>query len=354
MTDPVLANVIAAAQARAAGLEPPPIDFAAPWDLAPEEDEEEAAPASAPTPESVVEMLLPLSFADRGFLLKDAAATGRFALETMRGAQAAMGRAKRRRVIYCAGPGGAPLPAGFAGDDGVDIINSDDPGAILGAITPKTAGILIAPIRTAPTLEIPARGLLAVLRETTDEYGITLAFDETASGLCRTGMIWAYEWTGVTPDLMIVGQGLAGAEPLGAVLATAKVARGAPRPPELDPASLAHAEARLRRVLAPDFTAEVQRRTWALEDKLIQLSHNHRPTYPAIVGTGLMQGLVCEDGADAFATRAALHGLRTLPLGKVLGLFPSLTVSDFEIDRAAEILGSIAGASVSAEAQPTA
>ncbi|MFG1392752.1 aminotransferase class III-fold pyridoxal phosphate-dependent enzyme [Xanthobacter agilis] len=340
MSDPVLAPL---ERAHDHAVEAQILDFSGPFDLASDDDDEsDDAPARDLGADALVQKLLPVSFADRGFLLPDARSAGRFVLQTIRGAQQAMGRAKRKRLIYCAGPESAPLPEGFAGDDALDVLATDDPGTILAAITPKTAGILIAPLRTAPTMEIPSRGLLAVLRETTDDYGIVLAFDETASGLCRTGMIWAYEWTGVTPDLMIVGSGLAGAAPLAAVLTTEKVARGAARPDAVDAASLALAHARADRLLAPDFAPEVQSRSWMLEDRLAALSHRHRAIFTAMVGQGLAQGLVCASDAAPLARRAADAGLLTRPMGSVLGLFPSLTVTEAEIDAATAILTRIA------------
>jgi len=230
----------------------------------------------------------------------------------------------------------------MAGDDGIDILTTDDPGAIVGAITPKTAGILVAPVRTGATLDVLPGSLLAELRTAADEYGIVLAFDETASGLCRAGMMWAHEWTGVTPDLMIVGAGLAGPVPLAAVLATRKVARGAVSPEPVDPAAVALAHARLDTILAVGFDSEVQSRAWALEDRLTVLSYQQRPAFTATVGLGLMQALVCGADAAPLAARAAAAGLLTRPMGQVLGLFPPLTVSEAEIDAAADILARIA------------
>ncbi|MFG1432574.1 aminotransferase class III-fold pyridoxal phosphate-dependent enzyme [Xanthobacter sp. V2C-8] len=318
------------------------LDFSGPFDLARDEDAE-AAPQEGRDGAALIARLLPVSFADRGDLLPDAAAAGRHALQTILGFQQAIGRPKRTRLLYCAGPRHAPLPEGLAGDPHIDILTTDDAAEVEGAITPKTAGILIAPVRTAPALELPPRDLIAVLREATDGYGIVFAFDETAGGLGRTGMSWAYEWSGVTPDLMIVGAGLAGATPLAAVLATEKVARGAPIPAAVNPAAVEIAHQRLDQMLAPDFEATVQRRSWALEDRLTQLSYLHRPVYTAVVGLGLMQGLVCTGDTAALAARAAAHGLLTRPMGNVLGLFPALTVSEAELDAAADILARIAG-----------
>lgn len=367
MPDPVPDPIAAAAEPRPPENADPtpaeagPLDFSGPLDLAPAEPasdgdappvtaEASAAGVAEDGAEGLAEALastlaaklLPTSFAARAFLCPDAARAGRFALETIRAFQQGAGRPKRARLLYCAGPGAAPPPPGIADDAGIDILATDDLGALLGAITPKTAGILIAPVRAAPTLEVLPGGLLAGLREAADEYGIALVFDETVSGLCRSGMMWAHEWTGVTPDVMIVGAGLAGPAPLSAVLTTQKVARGAGRPAPVDAAALAAAHDHLDRLVAPGFDGAVQSRAWALEDRLTLLAYRHRAVFTGVVGLGLLQGLVCAGEAAPLAEKAAAEGLLTRPMGQVLGLFPALTVSEAEIDAAAAILARIA------------
>ncbi len=64
------------------------------------------------------------------------------------------------------------------------------------------------------------------MRALCDEFGLLLIFDEVAvvaSG--RTGMLFAHEWAGVTPDIMAVAKGIGGGFPLGACLATAEAAK---------------------------------------------------------------------------------------------------------------------------------
>ncbi|MFG1478930.1 aminotransferase class III-fold pyridoxal phosphate-dependent enzyme [Xanthobacter sp. V4C-4] len=321
----------------------PDIDFSGPLQPLPEPPV--AAAPVAPDlsgAERLAERLCATSFADRAVLCPDPAQAGRFALETLRAFHQVAGRPKRTRLIHCAGPYAAPLPLGLAGDAGIDTLATDDPEAIIGAITPKTAGILLAPVRADSPLEVLPGGLLAALREAADAYGIVLAYDESACGLGRTGMMWAHEWTGASPDLMIVGAGLAGPAPLSAVLTTAKVARGARRLPPVDAAALAAGHARLDRLTAPGFEAQVQARGWMLEDRLALLAHQHRAVFTGTVGLGLMQGLACVDDAAPLAAKAAAEGLLTRPLGRVLGLFPALDVSEEEIDAAAAILARIA------------
>ena len=63
------------------------------------------------------------------------------------------------------------------------------------------------------------------LRAVCDEYGIILGMDEVQSGMGRTGKLFAYEWSGIAPDVMSSAKGIGGGFPLGAVLAKEQFAK---------------------------------------------------------------------------------------------------------------------------------
>ena len=67
---------------------------------------------------------------------------------------------------------------------------------------------------------------LRALRQLCDEHGLLLVFDEVQTGMGRTGELFAYQRTGVTPDIMALAKALGGGFPLGACLATAEAAKG--------------------------------------------------------------------------------------------------------------------------------
>ena len=165
----------------------------------------ELALEAADLSDALCAKIAPVSFGDRVFLLHSEAEAWRYAVETMRRHHRIVGRPKRRRLIVCAGvsDGAGGLPHGLEDDGEVILLQTDDPGAMATEIDNKTAGILIAPVRTKTGFEVVPGELLARLRETADEYGLILAFDESFCGLGRSGMLWAHEWTGVTPDVMV-------------------------------------------------------------------------------------------------------------------------------------------------------
>ena len=189
----------------------------------------QSAAEAAALSDALCAKISPVSFGDRVFLLPSEADAWRSAVEMVRRYHGIVGRPKRRRFIVCVGAsdGTESPPPGLEGDDEIIILRTDDHAALQAEIDVRTAGILIAPVRTRAGFEVVPGSLLARLRETADEYGLILGFDETFCGLGRSGMLWAHEWTGVTPDLMIAGHWPVDAPPLVALVVTQRLARGA-------------------------------------------------------------------------------------------------------------------------------
>jgi len=307
-------------------------------------DEPASAPESDLETDALCASIAPASFGDRVFLFPSETEAWRHAVQMLRRHHGVVGRPKRRRLIVCVGDaeGAEGAPPGLAGDEEIVVLRSDDHGALLTEIDTRTAGILIAPVRTGAGFEVVSGELLVRLREIADEYGLILAFDESFCGLGRSGMLWAHEWTGVTPDLMIAAHGVGEAASLTALVVTQKVTRGAlGRPPSVDRAALLAGRALMETLLAPGFLEHVQNRSWRLEDRLTALLYKHRATFAALSGLGLMQGLVCAGAAEPLRARLAERGLLTRPMGPVLGLFPPLTVEESEIDAAVDIIEAI-------------
>jgi len=297
-------------------------------------------------PSTLAALLIEHSFGDAVVLLPSATAARRVMLETVRGHHRIAGRPKRRHLLVCAGP--EPLPPEFAGDAEVSSV-PEEIGVIRAEIGPRTAGILVAPVRLAGGIELLPGAFLAELRESADEYGLALVFDETDGGLGRTGMAFAHEWTGVTPDLMLLGEG-AGV-PLAALVLTSKVARGLPGSlPQVSPDALVGAAPVIGAALASGFEARVQSLGWLLEDRLASLRYRRPDLFTGLVGTGLMQGLVCAAPAEDLARRLAAEGLLVRAAGDVLAFLPPLNVGEAQIIAAADRLDEVVAAMEAAPA----
>jgi len=93
------------------------------------------------------------------------------------------------------------------------------------AAQPDVGAILIEPVQGEGGIRPLPDQCLEGLRELCDEHGLLLILDEVQCGMGRTGKLFAHEWAGVNPDIMMVAKGIGGGFPLGAVLATEKAAQ---------------------------------------------------------------------------------------------------------------------------------
>src|SRR5437667_1432072 len=92
------------------------------------------------------------------------------------------------------------------------------------AIDNRTAAILVEPIQGEGGVHVPDDDYLPGLRKLCDESGALLIFDEIQTGIGRTGRLWAYEHSGVEPDVMTLAKALANGVPIGAMLCREHVA----------------------------------------------------------------------------------------------------------------------------------
>ncbi|MBI4513459.1 MAG: ornithine--oxo-acid transaminase [Gemmatimonadetes bacterium] len=103
---------------------------------------------------------------------------------------------------------------------GFKLIPYGDVQALEKAITLNTAGFLVEPIQGEGGVIVPPDGYLRECAEISRRRGVLLMADEIQTGLGRTGKMFACEWEGVRPDVVIVGKALGGGViPVSAVLA---------------------------------------------------------------------------------------------------------------------------------------
>jgi 4-aminobutyrate aminotransferase len=190
---------------------------------------------------------------------------------------------------------------------------------------------------------------LAGLRRICDEHGILFVADEVQSGVGRTGPMWAIEWSGVEPDLLVSGKSLGGGLPLAGVTGNAEV-MDAPGPGGLggtfggNPVACAAAAVVLDTVAAPEFRARADELGRRLRSRLDELSGRHE-TIGEVRGLGPMLALELVEQSPALAQRITAaafdRGLLLLACGlygNVLRLLPPLTVTDDELARGLQIL----------------
>lgn len=103
---------------------------------------------------------------------------------------------------------------------GFTLIPYGDIEALKEAITPHTAAFIVEPIQGEAGIIVPPIGFLKEAAALCKEHQVLFIADEIQTGLSRTGKRFAYEWEGITPDMLILGKALGGGVfPISAVVA---------------------------------------------------------------------------------------------------------------------------------------
>ncbi|MBL8895198.1 MAG: acetylornithine transaminase, partial [Rhizobiales bacterium] len=228
--------------------------------------------------------------------------------------------------------------------EGFDQVPFDDWAALEAAIGPETAGILIEPVQGEGGLRPVAPSRMRKLRELCDANGILFVLDEVQCGIGRTGKLFAYEWSGITPDIIAIAKGIGGGFPMGACLATENAARGMTAGTHGstfggNPLAMAVGNAVLDVILADGFLDHVRKAGLALKQRLAQLRDEHPTIIAEVRGEGLMMGLKCKVPNTEFVSAAFAEKLLLIGAGdNVVRLLPPLIVSDEDISVAADRL----------------
>ncbi|MEM6897394.1 MAG: aspartate aminotransferase family protein, partial [Pseudomonadota bacterium] len=192
-----------------------------------------------PNQQRLADLLVDHSFADTVFFTNSGTESCELAVKMGRKYFFEKGQADRVEIIAFEGSFHGRSSAGIAAAGAEKMVRGFGPllpgftqvpfgdlDAVRAAVSPNTAGILVEPIQGEGGINTPHKGFLQELRALCDAEGILLMFDEVQCGIARTGRLFAHEWEGVTPDIMMVAKGIGGGFPLGAVLATEEAASG--------------------------------------------------------------------------------------------------------------------------------
>ena len=222
--------------------------------------------------------------------------------------------------------------------------------ALNAAITDTTCAVLVEPVQGEGGIRPLPDACLKGLRDLCDEKGILMILDEVQCGVGRTGKLFAHEWAGVTPDIMMVAKGIGGGFPLGAVLATEEAASGMTAGTHGstyggNPLGCAVGCAVMDIVADPDFLAEVNRKAGLLRQKLEGLVASHPDVLEDVRGSGLMLGLKCKVAPGDLVAAGFDAEVLTVPAAdNVVRLLPPLNITDEEIAEAVSRLDRAAGA----------
>ena len=211
------------------------------------------------------------------------------------------------------------------------------------AIDGRTAAILVEPIQGEGGVNVPDDGYLPGLRKLCDASGALLILDEIQTGVGRTGRLWAYEHSGIEPDIMTLAKAMANGVPIGAMLTRNEIASVLTAgthgstfggTPFVTSVALATLTAVLEEKI-PDRAARMGR---YLVDGLREVARRH-PAVKHVRGRGLLIGIELSQPVGGLVDGCRDAGLLVLSAGeKVLRLTPPLVVGEAECDRALEIL----------------
>ncbi|MEO6809594.1 MAG: aminotransferase class III-fold pyridoxal phosphate-dependent enzyme, partial [Isosphaeraceae bacterium] len=208
----------------------------------------------------------------------------------------------------------------------------------------QTAAILVEPIQGEGGINVPSDGYLPGLRQLCDERGVLLILDEVQTGLGRTGKWFAYQHTGITPDILTCAKALAGGVAAGVMMATPDVA--ATLKPGMHASTFGGNPIACRAGLATIETIEqdaLLERGQGVGERFRRHFESYRLEFPSLIRDirikGVMIGL--ELTIDASGVVAECLNQRLLinaTHGNVIRLLPALNISDEQIDEGCVIL----------------
>ena len=214
-----------------------------------------------------------------------------------------------------------------------------DHDALRAAITDQTAAVIIEPIQGEGGIRTLPDACLKGLRDLCDATGTLIIFDEVQCGVGRTGKLFAHEWSGITPDIMMVAKGIGGGFPFGAVLATENAASGMTAGTHGstyggNPLGCA-VGATVLDLIDDAFLDAVSHKAAQFRQGLEGLVASHPTVFEAVRGQGLMLGLKCRIAPTEVVKAAYAQHLLTVPAAdNVLRLLPALNIPEADITEA--------------------
>jgi len=290
------------------------------------------------------------TFADKVFFANSGAEANEAALKLARKyAVDHHGTAKREiiaftqsfhgRTLFTVTVGGQPkYTEGFEPlPGGVTHLPYNDLAALEQAISDQTCAVIIEPIIGEGGVICATSEFLNGVRELCTRYNAVLIFDEVQTGIGRTGHLYAYMGSGVTPDILTTAKGLGGGFPIGALLTTTAIARSFSVGTHGstyggNPLACAVAEAVIDTVNDPAVLLGVRNKQQLLTEGLQAIAERY-PLFTEIRGQGLLLGCVLQQAwqgrAMDIVKAAERQGLLVLAAGPdVVRLAPALIIPD--------------------------
>jgi len=224
--------------------------------------------------------------------------------------------------------------------DGLDQVPFADYESFKEVITDETAGIMVETIQGEGGIKEVPDYCLKDLRKLCDEKDLLLILDEVQCGVGRTGDFFAFEKSGIIPDIVPIAKGIGGGFPLGACLLTKKVSVGMTPGSHGstfggNPLAMAVGNGVLDIILQDGFLDNVKKISEYFDQELIGLKKKYSKVILEVRGRGLLKGLkLAVDNTKFIETLMKYKMLVVKAEEQVIRLFPALIVSKKEIDEA--------------------
>ncbi|CAB4719931.1 unannotated protein [freshwater metagenome] len=218
---------------------------------------------------------------------------------------------------------------------GVKHVPFGDIDAMRGAVTKKSAMVIVEPILGEAGVIVPPDDYLRGVRQICDEKGALLVIDAVQTGMGRTGDWFGYEYSGIKPDVITLAKGLGGGLPLGAMIALGKSAdlfQAGEHGSTFggNPVTTAASLAVIEFIEAKDILAKVQRQGAYLIQELAMIEG-----VKEVRGAGLLIGIELETFKASDVVNALRENgvLANAANESTIRLAPALIVSDSQIDK---------------------
>ena len=234
--------------------------------------------------------------------------------------------------------GFGPMPGGF------EYVDYGDYEALEKMVTDKTCAVMLETIQGEGGVYVPPADYLKKVRALCDKYNAVLILDEIQCGMGRSGKFFAYEQFGIKPDIVTLAKGLAGGVPIGAFIASDKVAAafhvgdhgstfGG------NPLACAAANVVLDKIGSGDILAHVNEVGAYLKQKLGGFQQKYPQLITEVRGMGLILGLqLTKPGRDIVNACLDEGAIINCTAGDVLRFVPPLIVTKAQVDELCAIL----------------
>jgi len=225
--------------------------------------------------------------------------------------------------------------------EGFDQVPFADEKALKKAINKNTAAIMVETIMGEGGIKVVPDFCIQGLRELCDEHDILLILDEVQCAY-RTGNFFAFEKSGINPDIVPIAKGIGGGFPLGACLVNKKVSVGMTPGTHGstfggNPLAMAVGNAVLDVLFKKDFLSNVKKKGEYFDHALNKIKDKYPKIIREVRGVGLIKGLRMLVDNVEFIKKLMDHKMLTIKAEEnVIRLFPPLIVNNNELDEAIE------------------